>query len=148
MRTDAEASMEQETALKQSQIYAAHGAGLVVGVPSLAKREARVRAAIPGGEKEPPSESRRRIADDRGLPWHLSPSAAGRSAAVPDSAPHSVQICVLSAITCTCGGVMRKSQSRRLLSSSVAPFNRLRHLIDSLFDYRSQRCGSITALGL
>ena len=47
-----------DPALKMSNVYAAHGMGRQPGVPTQAEMEAKVRASIPGGDKELPSEIR------------------------------------------------------------------------------------------
>ena len=50
------AGVVEDPALKMSELYAARGAGRQPGTLTQHEREAKVRASIPGGEKELPSE--------------------------------------------------------------------------------------------
>ena len=54
---------ELDPAWQTSQLYAAQGVGRQPGVPTQQEREAKVRASIPGGDKELPSEIRRSSAE-------------------------------------------------------------------------------------
>ena len=65
----------RDPALKISGLYAAIGSGRMPGAVTQQEREAKVRASIPGGDKELPSEIRRTSAEPESV-VHLPPADA------------------------------------------------------------------------
>ena len=62
-----------DPALKMSELYVARGVGRQPGTLTQSERESTVRASIPGGDKELPSEIRRTSSEPESA-RHLPPS--------------------------------------------------------------------------